>query len=59
MPRIPRIIAEGFPHHIIQRGNRRQKVFFMEKDYLEYLKLLREHSNRNENTHGKADSVLI
>jgi putative transposase len=47
MPRIPRIIAEGFPHHIIQRGNRRQKVFFMEKDYLEYLKLLREHSNRN------------
>jgi REP element-mobilizing transposase RayT len=23
----PRIIAEGYPHHITQRGNRREDVF--------------------------------
>ncbi len=44
MPRIARIITEGFPHHIIQRGNRRQKVFFFEKDYQTYLNLLSIHS---------------
>ena len=44
MPRIARIIAEGFPHHIIQRGNRRQEVFFSDKDYQTYLNLLSAHS---------------
>ena len=44
MPRIARIVAEGFPHHITQRGNRRQKVFFSESDYQRYLDLLRLHS---------------
>ncbi|MDD5644680.1 MAG: transposase [bacterium] len=44
MPRIARIIAEGFPHHITQRGNRKQKVFFSENDYREYLDLLHSHS---------------
>ncbi|MCF7887647.1 MAG: transposase [Candidatus Omnitrophica bacterium] len=47
MPRIARIIAEGYPHHIIQRGNRRQKVFFQNRDYQEYLKLLRQYSAKN------------
>jgi len=32
------IVALEFPHHIIQRGNRRQKEFFSEGDYSEYLK---------------------
>jgi len=44
MPRIARIVAEGFPHHITQRGKRRQKVFFSESDYQGYLDLLRSHS---------------
>ena len=43
MPRIARIVAENFPHHITQRGNRRQKVFFSENDYQTYLDLLRSH----------------
>jgi len=43
MPRIARIVAEGLPHHITQRGNRRQKVFFSEGDYQAYLNLLRIH----------------
>jgi len=46
MPRIARVIVPGFPHHIIQRGNRRQKVFFNETDYSEYLKLLSNYSQR-------------
>ena len=27
MPRIGRIVAVGYPHHITQRGNYRQKIF--------------------------------
>lgn len=44
MPRIARLVAEGFPHHITQRGNRKQKVFFSESDYRAYLDLFRSHS---------------
>lgn len=44
MPRIARVIAPNYPHHIIQRGNRRQKVFFKDDDYEAYLKLLHDHA---------------
>ncbi|MCB1197942.1 MAG: transposase [Deltaproteobacteria bacterium] len=37
MPRLPRIVIPGLPHHITQRGNRRQKTFFEEVDYKTYL----------------------
>ena len=40
MARIARIIALNYPHHIIQRGNRRQKTFFCEEDYLVYIDLM-------------------
>jgi len=46
MARIARVVVPDFPHHIIQRGNRRQKVFFNENDYSEYLKLLDNYSRR-------------
>lgn len=46
MARIARVVVPEFPHHIIQRGNRRQKVFFNEDDYSEYLKLLDNYSRR-------------
>jgi len=42
MARIARVVAVGYPHHIIQRGNRRQKVFFKDNDRLLYLRLLKE-----------------
>ncbi len=42
MARIARVVAEGLPYHIIQRGNRRQQVFFDNEDRLEYLRLLKE-----------------
>ena len=46
MARMARVVVPEFPHHIIQRGNRRQKVFFNENDYSEYLKLLYNYSHR-------------
>lgn len=46
MARIARVVVPEFPHHIIQRGNRRQKVFFDEEDYKEYISLLSTHSKQ-------------
>ncbi|MFP4573184.1 MAG: REP-associated tyrosine transposase [Desulfobacterales bacterium] len=40
MARIARVVAEGMPHHITQRGNRRQKVFFSDEDYAFYIDLM-------------------
>jgi putative transposase len=43
MARIARIVYPGFPHHIVHRGNRRERVFFNEEaDRKDYLALLRE-----------------
>lgn len=44
MARLARIVVPEFPHHIIQRGNRRQKVFFQEDDYRKYLQILESNS---------------
>jgi putative transposase len=41
MPRLPRRVLPGIPHHVTQRGNRRQSVFFSDADYALYLRLLR------------------
>jgi len=40
--RIARAVAPGFPHHITQRGNRRQQTFFSDDDYQAYLDLITE-----------------
>ena len=40
MPRMARLVVPGYPHHVTQRGNRRQKTFFHSQDYLAYLKLI-------------------
>lgn len=42
MARIARVVAPGYPHHITQRGNRRQPTFFSEEDYAAYLELMAE-----------------
>ena len=44
MPRMARIVIPGYPHHVTQRGNRRQRTFFEAADYLAYLELLRTTS---------------
>jgi putative transposase len=40
MARIARVVAPGLPHHVTQRGNRRQDVFFSKADYALYLDIL-------------------
>ena len=40
MPRIARIVVPFYPHHVTQRGNRRQRTFFSDDDYRTYLKLM-------------------
>jgi len=36
MARIARVVIPGYPHHITQRGNRRQETFFCKEDYALY-----------------------
>ena len=40
MARIARFIAPGLPHHVTQRGNRRERIFFTDDDYALYHGLL-------------------
>jgi putative transposase len=42
MPRISRVVAPGLPHHVTQRGNRRQQTFFCQEDYQAYLTFMSE-----------------
>lgn len=42
MPRKPRTLLTGFPHHVVQRGHDRQPVFISEQDYSYYLANLKE-----------------
>ncbi|MDI6891013.1 MAG: transposase [Thermodesulfovibrionales bacterium] len=42
MARIARVIAPRYPHHITQRGNRRQQTFFCNEDYKMYINLMSE-----------------
>jgi len=38
--RLPRKVVPAYPHHIIQRGNNRQAIFFSKDDYRYYLNCL-------------------
>ncbi len=42
MARLARVVAPGVPHHVTQRGNRRQKTFFGDNDKRLYLELMAE-----------------
>ena len=42
MARIARLVIPGLPHHVTQRGNRRERVFFEDGDYRFYLRLISE-----------------
>ena len=46
MPRLAREVFPGLPHHIVQRGNRRQNVFLSAEDREFYLSCLRKYSER-------------
>jgi len=47
MGRIARVVAPGQPHHVTQRGNRRQKTFFNDEDHRAYIELMREWCGRH------------
>ena len=40
MARLARLVIPGMPHHVTQRGNRRQQTFFRDDDYTAYLELM-------------------
>ena len=48
MARIARVVVPGWPHHVTQRGNRRQPVFFSDEDYEAYLALMAEWCGKEE-----------
>lgn len=46
MPRLARTVCEHVPHHITQRGNRREDVFFTDEDRLVYLDWLEDYADK-------------
>jgi putative transposase len=47
MPRIARVVVPRIPHHVTQRGNRRQRTFFCESDYQLYKRLMAKWTREN------------
>ncbi|MGD0192186.1 MAG: transposase [Rhizomicrobium sp.] len=47
MARLARIVVPGFPHHVTQRGNRREAIFFEAGDQEIYRDLLAEHCSKS------------
>jgi putative transposase len=48
MARIARIVGAGYPHHIVERGNNKERVFVDPMDYEKYLFFLSKYSEENE-----------
>jgi len=46
MPRVSRITAPGYPHHVTQRGNYQQPVFETDHDFRQYLLWLKEYKEK-------------
>jgi putative transposase len=46
MAGIARVVVPGLPHHITQRGNRREPVFFEAEDYQLYRRLIARAARR-------------
>jgi len=46
VPRTARIVIPGVAHHVTQRGNNRQDVFFVDDDRRVYLEILRQQAAR-------------
>ena len=44
MARMARVVIPNYPHHVTQRGNRRQKTFFCEDDYRYNTNLIKQHT---------------
>jgi len=46
MARIARVVVPDLPHHVTQRGNRREHVFFEADDYRLYRRLIATAARR-------------
>ena len=46
MARIARVVVPGVPHHVTQRGNRREPIFFGDGDYRAYRRLVAAAARR-------------
>jgi putative transposase len=42
MARLPRLVLANQPHHVLQRGNNRERIFVDPLDYQQYLQFLRD-----------------
>ena len=40
MPRMARLVVPGYPHHVTQRGARKQQTFFSAQDYELYIDIM-------------------
>ena len=47
MARMARVVIPNYPHHVTQRGKRRQKTFSCEDDYRYYIELISEFGRRS------------
>ena len=47
MGQVARVVVPGYPHHITQRGNRRQQTFFCDDDYRAYIDLMSEWCSKH------------
>jgi len=48
MPRIARIVAADYPHHVTQRGVRSMDIFHSDKDRNQYLQFIKEESEKHD-----------
>lgn len=48
MPRLARTVFAEVPHHVTQRGNRREDVFYSVEDYQTYLEWLHYYSQQDK-----------
>ena len=48
MARLARVVIPGLPHHVTQRGNRREAIFFEDGDHEVYMDLLAEQTRKAE-----------
>jgi putative transposase len=47
MTRLARVVVPGLPHHVTQRGNRREAIFFEDRDQQIYCDMLAEQSRKS------------
>jgi len=58
MARLPRVVLEGHPHHVTQRGVRSMDIFYSDEDREYYLSQLKEKCENEGVTEIKGRSIF-